>query len=430
MSATVLGPLVAGLLLARRPTWRCRAYAVDAVLFTVALWATLRLPPMPPEPDADRRRRPAGRGLRGIVDGLALSWPPRRCCCCRSRSTSIAMVLAMPRALFPEVAAERFGGGRDRLAVRARSPSARCWPGSPRAGSAGCAGRAWRWSWPWSAGAWRSPPPAWPDRCGWRCCCSPSAARPTWSARSTGRRSCRPTRRTRLQGRMQGVFIAVVAGGPRLGDLRAGATAALARRRRWPGSAAACAAAVASVASLALLRRPPFPAASLTVHASAGQVGNRLGSPAGTERWVDGMAGDSPSGEQWTIAGWPRGRRGRGRRWAAGATGSAGCDVVDGYGERRAVPRRRRPGARALAEPDPGRPLHLRRASRTSSPLTEPARHNAIHGLVNWVRWRAWSSGRRRGDGGVRAAAAAGVPVVAAAAYHVDGRPGRAAGRA
>src|SRR4030095_12139492 len=44
--ATVAGPLGAGLLLARYPV--ATAYGVDALLFTVSLWAALRLPPLPP----------------------------------------------------------------------------------------------------------------------------------------------------------------------------------------------------------------------------------------------------------------------------------------------------------------------------------------------------------------------------------------------
>src|SRR4029453_15785396 len=44
--ATAVGPLVAGLILAR---WSFAvAYAVDAVLFTLALSAALRLPSLPP----------------------------------------------------------------------------------------------------------------------------------------------------------------------------------------------------------------------------------------------------------------------------------------------------------------------------------------------------------------------------------------------
>jgi len=47
---------------------------------------------------------------------------------------------------------------------------------------------------------------------------------------------------------MQGVFVAVVAGGPRLGDLRAGATAALAGPTvAWVGGGVACVIAVVAL---------------------------------------------------------------------------------------------------------------------------------------------------------------------------------------
>jgi MFS family permease len=62
-----------------------------------------------------------------------------------------------------------------------------------------------------------------------------------------------------MQGRLQGVFIAVVAGGPRLGDLRAGAMAAVVGPTvAWVsgGIAAAVVAAALAVAFPALLRYP------------------------------------------------------------------------------------------------------------------------------------------------------------------------------
>ena len=44
-----------------------------------------------------------------------------------------------------------------------------------------------------------------------------------------------------LRGRLQGVFVVVVAGGPRLGDLRAGATAAAyGLTASWVGGGIAC----------------------------------------------------------------------------------------------------------------------------------------------------------------------------------------------
>jgi hypothetical protein len=54
-----------------------------------------------------------------------------------------------------------------------------------------------------------------------------------------------------MRGRMQGVFIAVVAGGPRLGDLRAGATAAATGMTlSWTAGGIACAVVVLLAAPL------------------------------------------------------------------------------------------------------------------------------------------------------------------------------------
>jgi hypothetical protein len=45
-----------------------------------------------------------------------------------------------------------------------------------------------------------------------------------------------------MRGRLQGVFVVVVAGGPRLGDMRAGATAAaVGATTSWVGGGLACA---------------------------------------------------------------------------------------------------------------------------------------------------------------------------------------------
>ena len=52
-----------------------------------------------------------------------------------------------------------------------------------------------------------------------------------------------------MRGRLQGVFIVVVAGGPRLGDLRAGAAAdAYGATAAWVGGGVACVVVVAVVA--------------------------------------------------------------------------------------------------------------------------------------------------------------------------------------
>jgi hypothetical protein len=63
-----------------------------------------------------------------------------------------------------------------------------------------------------------------------------------------------------FQGRLQGVFIAVVAGGPRLGDLRAGLTAAIVGPTvAWAGGGLASAVVAVVLCALfpALLRYTP-----------------------------------------------------------------------------------------------------------------------------------------------------------------------------
>lgn len=116
-AAGVAGPLTAGLIFSAwtPATGLPLAYGVDAVLFTVSLWATYRLPSLSPlveagQPVDGAPPAPRRAGLRTIADGfhylattpvLLLSFA----------IDIIAMVLAMPRSLFPEVADERFGGG-------------------------------------------------------------------------------------------------------------------------------------------------------------------------------------------------------------------------------------------------------------------------------------------------------------------------------
>ena len=113
-AAGVLGPLVAGLLIGYGVAW---AYGVDALTFTLALWAALRLPALPPEhgtggqaPAGGRSGKLRGRGSLGDVL-FGLRYIVGRPVLLLSFGIDIvAMVLAMPRALFPQVADERFGG--------------------------------------------------------------------------------------------------------------------------------------------------------------------------------------------------------------------------------------------------------------------------------------------------------------------------------
>ncbi len=83
------------------------AYTVDAVLFVTALWALWRLPSMPPELGDGPAPK---RGLASVAEGL-------RYLATRSNVLMtfvvdlIAMILAMPRVLFPAVGVLLLGGG-------------------------------------------------------------------------------------------------------------------------------------------------------------------------------------------------------------------------------------------------------------------------------------------------------------------------------
>src|SRR5215218_8651304 len=203
--ALVLGPLLAGLILAR---WSfATAYAADLAVFTVALYAALRLPPLPPI------RRATVPGLRSVVDGLAFI--ATRPVLLLSFAVDIAaMVLAMPRALFPETAATLGGRGAVGWLYAAIAI------GAVLAGlSSGWIGRVRRQGVAVAAaGLARS---LWPMVL----LLAVAGAADLVSAvyRQTILQTYAPDE---MRGRMQGVFIVVVAGGPRLGDLRAGATAA------------------------------------------------------------------------------------------------------------------------------------------------------------------------------------------------------------
>jgi len=97
-----VGPLLAGVLVAG-PGY-ASAYGLDALSFAATLWAVRSLPPMPPEGGGRKA------GTASVLEGLAFL---------RTRPVLlmtfvvdlIAMVFAMPRALFPSIAHDVYGGG-------------------------------------------------------------------------------------------------------------------------------------------------------------------------------------------------------------------------------------------------------------------------------------------------------------------------------
>ncbi|MFL6099370.1 MAG: MFS transporter [Actinomycetales bacterium] len=231
-AGSVVGPLIAGVILARGSyAW---AYGVDACLFTVGFYAALRLPAIPPLGEKVKA------GLRAVADGLAFI--ATRPVLLMSFVVDIAaMVLAMPRALFPEIAVDRF---HDVGAVG--------WLYASIAIGSVVAGLASGW-----IGRVR--------RQGVALICAvivwgvavaiAGLAHSLWLAvvllavggaadlvsavyRQTILQTYAPDE---MRGRLQGVFTVVVAGGPRLGDLRAGVTAAAAgATASWVGGGIAC----------------------------------------------------------------------------------------------------------------------------------------------------------------------------------------------
>ncbi|SBT51177.1 MFS transporter [Micromonospora auratinigra] len=226
-ATSVFGPLAAGLIFA---AWRTDvglpvAYAVDALLFTVSFWATLRLPAMPPEPDPDGADAPRRAGLASIVDGFRyLATTP--VLLLSFAIDLIAMILAMPRALFPELAQQRFGGGAavgwlySAIAIGAMLGGLTSgWIGRVR--RQGLALVVAVVGWGIAIGL------AGLARQLWLVVALLGLAGAADLVSATLRQSMLLVYAPdRMRGRLQGVNTVVVAGGPRLGDLRAGATAA------------------------------------------------------------------------------------------------------------------------------------------------------------------------------------------------------------
>lgn len=225
MAGMVLGPLSAGLIFA---AWRHEAalplaYAVDALLFTVSLWATYRLPAMPPVDGPQAGARAAG--LRSIADGfrylastpvLLLSFA----------IDIVAMVLALPRSLFPEMAQERFGAGAavgwlySAIAIGSvLSGLTSGWIGRVRRQGLGLVAAVVGWGLAVAlAGLARQL---------WLVVALLALAGAADMVSAVFRQSMLQVYAPdRMRGRLQGVNTVVISGGPRLGDLRAGASAA------------------------------------------------------------------------------------------------------------------------------------------------------------------------------------------------------------
>ncbi|MGB3769804.1 MAG: MFS transporter [Rhodococcus sp. (in: high G+C Gram-positive bacteria)] len=96
----IAGPMLAGALIPAfgLPT----LYLLDTIALSVTLWAVVRLPKIPPTGDSRRA------GIREVFQGFAYL-ATQRVLLASFVVDIIAMVFGMPRALFPQVATETFG---------------------------------------------------------------------------------------------------------------------------------------------------------------------------------------------------------------------------------------------------------------------------------------------------------------------------------
>nr|WP_210149362.1 MFS transporter [Paeniglutamicibacter terrestris] len=229
----MIGPLLGGLLVAQLGFgW---TYTIDVLTYAAAVWSVYKLPSLPPE------GTPAKAGLRSVIEGFKfLGTQPN------VRMTFLidiaAMVLAAPRALLPAIGAVLIGGGELTMGLLLAATAM----GAFLAGMfSGPVGRIHRQGlavficvclWGASIGLFgvvvvlssRSPVPSDGSIGGWiwpaaACMALAGVADAVSSVfRTTILQSATPDH---LRGRLQGVFIVVVAGGPRLGEMLSGGVA-------------------------------------------------------------------------------------------------------------------------------------------------------------------------------------------------------------
>jgi MFS family permease len=216
----VAGPLLAGALI---PVIGLpELYLIDAVALCATVWAVLRLPPLPPLTGADVRRA----GMREIAAGFRYI-SGHKVLLLSFLADIIAMVFGMPRALFPQLAAETYAPYGEGLALGLLFAAV---PIGAVAGGlfSGTFSRARRHGWmvigavtAWGvavAGSGLS-------RNLWIAVAFLAAAGVADMVSMVFRGAILLSAATdEMRGRLQGVFTVVVAGGPRLADVLHGTT--------------------------------------------------------------------------------------------------------------------------------------------------------------------------------------------------------------
>ncbi|HET6816453.1 MAG TPA: MFS transporter [Mycobacteriales bacterium] len=212
------GPLLGGVLVGSLGfAW---AYGLDALSFVAVLYAIWRLPAMPPEGGGSRA------GVASVLEGLRFLGPRKNLLMTFLVDIN-AMVFGMPRALFPAIGVTWFHGGAGTVGLLAAAPSLGALLGAMTSGWAahvrrqGLAVLVSVVIWGGSIALFGFTRTLWVALV----LLGIAGAADMVSAifRNTILQVATPDS---LRGRLQGVFIVVVTGGPRIGDVEAGSVAA------------------------------------------------------------------------------------------------------------------------------------------------------------------------------------------------------------
>ena len=224
-----IGPIIGGVVIGATGTV-ASAYLIDVVGYLVAIWAMVRLPSLPPV--RDDSGEPPSYGWKAVGDGLTFL-RGRRNLQMSFYVDLIAMVFGMPRALFPAIAAQWYGGSTSSIALTVGLLSAGVAAGALISGLlSGPVGRVRRQGRAivvavviWGAAITVFGLVRWLPLAIVALMVAGAADNISAIFRATILQAATPDE---FRGRLQGVFTVVVAGGPRLGDVEAGMVAAAA----------------------------------------------------------------------------------------------------------------------------------------------------------------------------------------------------------
>jgi MFS-type transporter involved in bile tolerance (Atg22 family) len=213
------GPLLAGLLVGTLGF--AYAYGLDALTYLAIIYALVRLPAAPPEEGAARA------GLKSVAEGFRFLGPRKNLLMTFLVDIN-AMIFGMPRALFPAIATGYFHGGAGTAGLLYAAPPVGALVG---AGLSGWSGRVRRQGlavlvsvgvWGGSIAVFGLVHILWFGLL--MLAIAGAADMVSAIFRNTILQVATPDS---LRGRLQGVFIVVVAGGPRFGDVESGTVASL-----------------------------------------------------------------------------------------------------------------------------------------------------------------------------------------------------------